>query len=109
MALDHTVVFYPAEILDAAAGFAFGFFPALALMMLGWLLSGLVCFAVGHEVARPLIDHWFGAAPLLPALRLLPIVPFRLAPSAAGAARVPLWRFVWTTTVAYLPITALSV
>jgi uncharacterized membrane protein YdjX (TVP38/TMEM64 family) len=123
MALIHAVVFYPAEILDAAAGFAYGFLPALALMMLGWLLSGLVCFAVGHKVARPLLDRWFGVArferiegaierggvTLLLAVRLIPIVPFSLVSYAAGAARVPLWRFVWTTTVAYLPLTALSV
>jgi len=123
LALIHTVVFYPAEIVDAAAGFVYGFFPALALMMLGWLLSGLVCFAVGRSVARPLLDRWFGAerferieaaierggATLLLAVRLIPVVPFSLVSYAAGAARVPLWRFAWTTTVAYLPITALSV
>ena len=40
LALIHAVVFYPAEIVDAAAGFAYGFFPALALVMTGWLLSG---------------------------------------------------------------------
>jgi uncharacterized membrane protein YdjX (TVP38/TMEM64 family) len=48
LALIHAVVFYPAEIVDAAAGFVYGFFPALALTMLGWLLSGLLCFAVGR-------------------------------------------------------------
>jgi uncharacterized membrane protein YdjX (TVP38/TMEM64 family) len=123
LALIHTVVFYPAEILDAAAGFAYGFFPALALVMFGWLLSGLVCFAVGRSVARPLLDRWFGTerferieaaierggVTLLLAVRLIPIVPFSLVSYAAGAARVPLWRFIWTTTVAYLPLTALSV
>ncbi len=123
LTLLHTVVFYPAEIVDAAAGFAYGFFPALALMMVGWLLSGLLCFAVGHTVARPLLDRWFGierferieasiergGATLLIAVRLLPIVPFSLVSYAAGAARVPLWRFVWTTVVGYLPITALAV
>jgi uncharacterized membrane protein YdjX (TVP38/TMEM64 family) len=123
MALIHAVVFYPAEILDAAAGFAYGFFPALALMMLGWLLSGLVCFAVGRSVARPLLDRWFGTArferiegtierggvTLLLAVRLIPVLPFSLVSYAAGAARVPLWRFAWTTTLAYLPITAIAV
>ena len=123
LALIHTVVFYPAEILDAAAGFAYGFFPALALMMLGWVLSGLVCFAVGRSVARPLLDRWFGkerfervegaiergGVTLLLAVRLIPILPFSLVSYAAGAARVPLWRFIWTTAVAYLPLTALSV
>lgn len=123
LALIHSVVFYPAEIVDAAAGFVYGFWPALALMMTGWLLSGLLCFAVGRAVARPLLDRWLGAgrferietaierggATLLLAVRLLPIVPFSLVSYAAGAARVPAWRFVWTTTVGYLPITALSV
>jgi uncharacterized membrane protein YdjX (TVP38/TMEM64 family) len=123
LALIHAVVFYPAEIVDAAAGFVYGFFPALALMMLGWLLSGLLCFAVGHSVARPLLDRWFGTerferaeraierggVTLLLAVRLVPIIPFSLVSYAAGAARVPVWRFIWTTTVAYLPITALSV
>ena len=123
LALIHAVVFYPAEIVDAAAGFVYGFFPALALMMIGWLLSGLLCFAIGRSVARPLLDRWFGAerferteamierggATLLIAVRLIPILPFSLVSYAAGAARVPLWRFVWTTAVGYLPITALSV
>lgn len=123
LALIHAVVFYPAEIVDAAAGFAYGFFPALALVMVGWLLSGLLCFAIGRSVARPLLDRWFGAerferteamierggVTLLLAVRLIPIVPFSLVCYAAGAARVPLWRFVWTTVIGYLPITAISV
>jgi uncharacterized membrane protein YdjX (TVP38/TMEM64 family) len=123
LALLHAVVFYPAEIVDAAAGFAYGFLPALALMMLGWLLSGLLCFAVGQSVARPLLDRWFGSerferteaaierggATLLLAVRLIPIVPFSLVSYAAGAARVPVWRFAWTTVVGYLPITTLAV
>ena len=61
LALIHAFVFYPAEIVDAAAGFVYGFFPALALMTVGWLLSGLLCFAIGRSVARPLLDRWFGA------------------------------------------------
>jgi len=123
LALIHAVVFYPAEIVNAAAGFAYGFWAALALMMAGWLLSGLLCFAVGRSVARPLLDRWFGTerferteaaierggVTLLLAVRLLPVVPFSLVSYAAGAARVPLWRFVWTTTLGYLPLTALFV
>jgi uncharacterized membrane protein YdjX (TVP38/TMEM64 family) len=123
LALIHAFVFYPAEIVDAAAGFAYGFLPALVLVMTGWLLSGLLCFAIGRSVARPLLDRWFGTErferteaaierggpTLLIAVRLIPIVPFSLVCYAAGAARVPAWRFVWTTVVGYLPITALSV
>jgi uncharacterized membrane protein YdjX (TVP38/TMEM64 family) len=123
LTLLHAVVFYPAEIVDAAAGFAYGFFPALMLMMLGWVLSGLICWAVGRRVARPLFDRWFGSArferveraierggpSLLIAMRLIPILPFSIVSYAAGAARVPAWRFVWTTVVGYLPITAIAV
>jgi uncharacterized membrane protein YdjX (TVP38/TMEM64 family) len=123
LALLHSVVFYPAEIVDAAAGFAYGFFPALALVMTGWLLNGLVCWTIGKSVARPLFDRWFGeerferveraiergGPTLLMAMRLIPILPFSIVSYAAGAARVPLWRFVWTTLVGYLPITAISV
>jgi uncharacterized membrane protein YdjX (TVP38/TMEM64 family) len=123
LTLIHTVVFYPAEIVDTAAGFVYGFFPALALMMFGWLLSGLLCFAIGRSLARPLLDRWFGVerferievaierggVTLLLAVRLIPILPFSLVSYAAGAARVPLWRYAWTTVVGYLPITALAV
>ncbi|HEV7769299.1 MAG TPA: VTT domain-containing protein [Solirubrobacterales bacterium] len=123
LTLIHAVVFYPAEIVNAAAGFLYGFLPALALVMVGWLLSGLACYAIGGSVARPLLDRWLGAdrferieaaierggATLLISLRLIPIIPFSLACYAAGAAHVPLWRFIWTTFVGYLPITALAV
>jgi uncharacterized membrane protein YdjX (TVP38/TMEM64 family) len=123
LAVLHAVVFYPAEIVDAAAGFAYGFFPALALMTVGWLLNGVICWAIGRSVARPLLDRWFGerrferversiergGATLLIAMRLIPILPFSIVSYAAGAARVPIGRFLWTTAVGYLPITALSV
>jgi uncharacterized membrane protein YdjX (TVP38/TMEM64 family) len=123
LALIHAVVFYPAEIVDAAAGFVYGFFPALALVMTGWMLSGFLCYAIGRSVARPLLDRWLGpgrferteamiergGVTLLIGVRLIPIVPFSLVCYAAGAARVPPWRFAWTTAVGYLPITALSV
>ena len=123
LTLLHAIVFYPAEIVDAAAGFAYGFFPALLLMMIGWVLSGLICWAIGHRVARPLLDRWFGVErferaeraierggpTLLLAMRLIPILPFSIVSYAAGAAHVSAWRFIWTTAVGYLPITAIAV
>lgn len=123
LAVLHSVVFYPAEIVDAAAGYAYGFFPALALVMFGWILNGLICWTIGQSIARPLLDRWLGeerferaeraiergGPTLLLAMRLIPILPFSIVSYAAGAARVPLWRFLWTTVLGYLPITALSV
>jgi uncharacterized membrane protein YdjX (TVP38/TMEM64 family) len=123
LCLIHSFVFYPAEIVDAAAGFVYGFWPALALVMSGWLLNGLVCWAIGRSVARPLLERLLGrerfdrteamiergGISLLLGVRLVPIFPFSVISYAAGAARVPLGRFVWTTLVGYLPITAISV
>ena len=42
-------------------------------------------------------------------MRLVPIVPFSLFSYVAGAARVPFGRFMWTTAVGYIPITAVFV
>lgn len=123
LTLIHTVVPYPAEIINAAAGFAYGFWEAIALVTVGWMASAALCYAFGRSVARPLLDRWFGTerferiegmierggVTLLLAVRLIPIVPFSLAGYAAGAARVPVWRFMWTTLVGYMPITALAV
>jgi uncharacterized membrane protein YdjX (TVP38/TMEM64 family) len=121
--LVHTVVWYPAEIVDAAGGFVYGFWGGLLLVHVGWIAQGIVAWIVGREIARPalrrlvggkrfddaerLVDH--GGIPLLLAMRLIPIVPFSLFSYVAGAARVPLWRFTWTTAVGYLPITALFI
>jgi uncharacterized membrane protein YdjX (TVP38/TMEM64 family) len=123
LAAIHSVVPYPAEIVNAAAGFAYGFFGGLGIVVVGWMISALICYWFGTGVARPLLDRWFGAArfarfermverggvTLLIALRLLPIVPFSLISAAAGAARVPFPRYCWTTAVGFLPITALAV
>ena len=123
LAVIHSVVPYPAEIVNAAAGFAYGFFGGLGIVVVGWMISGLICYWFGTGVARPLLDRWFGAerfqhferlvarggVTLLIALRLLPIVPYSLISAAAGAARVPFGRYCWTTAVGFLPITALAV
>jgi uncharacterized membrane protein YdjX (TVP38/TMEM64 family) len=123
LAVIHSVIPYPAEIVNAAAGFAYGFFGGLGIVAVGWMISALICYWFGTGVARPLLDRWFGAerfakfeqmvarggVTLLIALRLLPIVPFSLISAAAGAARVPFGRYCWTTAVGFLPITALAV
>jgi len=120
LALIHTVVWFPAEILDAAAGYVFGFWPALILVHLSWIASALVAYYIGRHAARPLLYRVIGekrfirmeeaiergGATILLTARLVPIVPFSLTGIVAGAAHVPLFRFIWTTAVAYLPITA---
>ena len=38
--------------------------------------------------------------------RIVPFLPLSLVGYVAGAARVPLWRYTWTSTVGIIPITA---
>ena len=123
LSLAHAVIFYPAEILNAATGFVYGFWIALPLMMAGWLLNGIVCHQVGRYGARPLLlrllrEERFlryeraverGGVTLLIGIRLVPIVPFSVVSYVIGSAGVPLGTFVWTTFVGYLPLTALFV
>lgn len=123
IAVAHAVIWYPAEILNAAVGFVYGFWAGLGLVMIGWLLNGLVCHQIGSHAARPALVKMLGrerfaryegvvergGVMLLLACRMVPIVPFSLFSYVAGSARVPLGTFMWTTAVGYLPLTALFV
>jgi len=119
--LAHAVLLYPTEIVTATAGFVYGFLPGLALVTVGWLASALLAYLLGRALGRPFIHSIFGGRrfanleravarggiTLLLAVRLIPIVPFSLTGYVAGAVRVPLWRFGWTTVLGYLPLTVL--
>ena len=116
----HAVVFFPAEIVNATAGLAFGFVVAFPIVLLSWVLSGLIAYWLGAIAGRPLAVRLAGesrvavaerliersGAPALLLSRLVPFVPFSLVGYLAGAARVPLWRYTWTTFVGVMPITA---
>jgi uncharacterized membrane protein YdjX (TVP38/TMEM64 family) len=119
----HAVVFYPTEIVTATAGFLYGFLPGLALVTAGWLVSAVLAYLLGRALGRPFVHTVFGGrrfnsleraverggVSLLLAVRLIPLVPFSLMGYIAGAVRVPLWRFAWTTVLGYLPQCALLV
>lgn len=119
----HTIIWYPAEILDAAAGYVYGFWPAMGILMVCWTAQGFLAYEIGRHAARPVLERFIrperfdrleravdeGGVTLLLAARLVPIVPFSLFSYVAGAASAPRARFIWTTAVGYLPITALSV
>jgi uncharacterized membrane protein YdjX (TVP38/TMEM64 family) len=118
--LVHAVVWFPAEIVNATAGLAYGFALALPLVMVSWVLSGVLAYWLGAWAGRPLalrlageervvaaerlIDR--GGVPALLISRLVPLVPYSLVGYLAGAARVPLWRYAWTSFVGVFPITA---
>ncbi|HEY6889972.1 MAG TPA: VTT domain-containing protein [Solirubrobacter sp.] len=118
--LAHAVIFFPAEIVNATAGLAFGFWVAFPIVMVSWVLSGLIAYWLGRIAGRPLAVRLAGekrvataeglidrsGAPALLLSRLVPFVPFSLVGYLAGAARVPLWRYTWTTFLGVMPITA---
>ena len=122
IALVHAIVPFPAELPTAAAGFVFGFALAFPLMVFAWTLSCLVAYALARGIGPPLLDRLAGKErmeatdrliarggwQILLAGRLIPIVPYNLVSYAAGATRVPLGRFTWTTAVGVAPLTALT-
>ena len=123
LVLVHTVIPYPAELALAVAGYVYGFWIGVPLMLFAWLATGLLGYAIGRALGQPaarrllgrervdrmavMLEH-AGAFPLL-ASRLLPVVPFTLASVVPGALRVPVWRFAWTTLVGYVPMTCVVV
>lgn len=120
LAVVDAVIVYPAEILNTAAGFVYGFWLAMPLMMAAWMINGIICHQVVNYAARPLLLRMLhrerferavarGGVTLLIALRLIPIIPFSLVSYVLGSAGVPLRTFIWTTAVGYLPLTALFV
>jgi uncharacterized membrane protein YdjX (TVP38/TMEM64 family) len=118
--LVHAVVPFPSELVNAAAGFVYGFWIAFPLALFGWLLSALATYAIGRTAARPVLQRIVGEERLeegarlvqrggvtaLLAARLVPIVPYSAVGYVAGAARVPIWRFAWTTLVGSAPLCA---
>jgi uncharacterized membrane protein YdjX (TVP38/TMEM64 family) len=118
--LAHAVLFFPAEIINAAAGLVYGFFVAFPLVVVAWACSGVIAYFLGMAFGRPLALRLVGekrvtqaeqtiergGIPALLLARLVPFVPYSLVGYVAGAARVPLWRFVWTGFIGIMPITA---
>jgi uncharacterized membrane protein YdjX (TVP38/TMEM64 family) len=118
--LAHAVIFFPAEIVNATAGLAFGFWVAFPIVLISWVVSGLLAYWLGRIAGRPIAVRLAGekrvahaealidrsGAPALLLSRLVPFVPFSLVGYLAGAARVPVWRYTWTTLVGVAPITA---
>jgi uncharacterized membrane protein YdjX (TVP38/TMEM64 family) len=122
IALVHVVVPFPAELPSAAAGFVLGFGVGFPLMVLAWTLSCLAAYALARVTGPPVLERFLGAEriakadrmierggwPMLLFLRVLPIVPYNLVSFTAGAMRVPVARFAWTTAVGIAPLTALA-
>ncbi len=121
--LIHAVVLFPSEIVTAAAGYVYGLAGGLAIVIPGWLGSAMLTYWIGRHAGRPVLRRLAGGhrlerteatvarggATVLLLARLVPIVPYSLVGYVAGAARVPVWRFVWTSVVGMLPLSVIVV
>jgi uncharacterized membrane protein YdjX (TVP38/TMEM64 family) len=117
IAVAHAVISFPSEILNIAAGYAYGFWVAFVLMMVAWTVSCLVAYwlarAFGDRIANRFVEpealdrlrEWAADAPVpvLLAVRAIPVMPINLLSYAAGLARMPVWRFTWTTVAGLAP------
>ena len=56
----HAIVFYPAELINAAAGYVYGFWLGMAIVHTAWIASGLVGFGLGRWLGRPVLRKLFG-------------------------------------------------
>lgn len=123
LAVGHAVIAFPSEILNIAAGYAYGFWLALVVLMAAWTASCLLAYWLarrfGDRLANRLVQpealdrlrEWAADAPVpvLLAVRAIPVVPINLVSYAAGLARMPLGRFTWTTIVGLTPQFALPI
>ena len=119
--LSHAIVPFPTEIVSAAAGFVYGFWLAVPLLLACWLASALLAYWLAERFGRPLARRLVGArrleraeelmdiggAATLLSLRLIPLIPYNAICYAAGITRVPLVRYSWTTVVGIIPLTVL--
>src|SRR4051812_47531638 len=53
LVLAHAVIFFPAEIVNATAGLAFGFWVAFPIVLASWVVSGLLAYWLGRHARRP--------------------------------------------------------
>lgn len=117
----HAVVWYPSEILNLAVGYVYGFVGGLALLMVAWTVCAIIAYGIGRRIGTPVLQKLIGpdrfeylealiergGVMLLLIVRLIPIVPFAPFCIVAGSVEVPFWRFLWTSIVAYIPLTAM--
>jgi uncharacterized membrane protein YdjX (TVP38/TMEM64 family) len=119
--LSHSILPFPAELVSGAAGFVYGFWAAVPMMLAMWLASALLAYWLAERFGRPLARRLVGAqrleraeamvarggAAALLSLRLIPFIPYNAICYAAGITRVPLRRYSWTTVVGITPLTVL--
>ena len=119
----HCVIPFPSELISISAGYIYGWKEGTAIVWTGAMIGAVISYAAAWTLGRPLIhallpekhyatfEKWsLRATPgLLLLSRLVPVISFNLINYAAGAAKVPWWTFIWTTSIGILPLTLFTV
>lgn len=104
---------FPAEIIALSNGVVFGPWAGTGLTWGGAMLGAWVAYGLARQGSLgavhipPRIHRATGRPLALLTLRLIPLFPFFLINYGCGAARVPFWRFTWTTALGILPLSVL--
>lgn len=117
----HSFIPLPAEVIAISTGMLFGPLWGIVITWVGAMLGAALAFAFARGIGRPIarrlvseqrwraIEGWNAHPSTLLVIRLIPVISFNLVNYAAGVTGVGWWRFLWTTGIGILPITAASV
>lgn len=109
---------FPSEFLALTHGAIYGLALGTLFAWSGWMLGALLEYTLFRRVAvdagpdaREQLPEWLRRLPVghpafLVLARLIPLGN-HVANAAAGAAKVPLWRFCWTSAIALAPFSFL--
>jgi uncharacterized membrane protein YdjX (TVP38/TMEM64 family) len=113
----HTFVPFPADVIAAANGAAFGLWKGAAIEWLGVMISSCLGFGIARALGRPVMmrivpGRWLDpvdrlmasagwTAPLL--LRFVPLLPGDFVTFALGLTSVSWLTFLWTTAAGITP------
>ncbi|MDG2308503.1 MAG: VTT domain-containing protein [Candidatus Binatia bacterium] len=109
----------PSDVVGIALCVVYGFMRGSALVWFGWMIAAWIEYTlvrriagrVDENTARGKLPGWLRHLPVehpgfLICGRWFPLGP-HLVNSAAGAARISIWRFTWTAAVGIAPVALL--
>ena len=105
-----------AALTTIVGGFLFGILPATLYANIGAIIGATIFFlmirhSLGHSLQAQYSAQlgWFNGqmekygTPYLITIRFIAVIPFFVANLLIGLTRVPLWQFIWTTSVGIIP------
>jgi uncharacterized membrane protein YdjX (TVP38/TMEM64 family) len=105
-----------ATVLTLAGGFLFHLFPGVVYVVAGATLGATFAFLLSRYILGNTIQNKYGVQLqrfnreldenghlYLLTVRFIPVFPFFLINILSGLTKIPLWTYVWTTSVGILP------